>query len=94
MVAHPENLLMSERMLHFAQENDVRLLTVDQAKEEGIIGQNVFAPEPIPFKIRDLDQIAEPIIYKNSSQNKYSGEKFLSKRGERRKNARNTKRRF
>lgn len=73
---------------------DIEIITHEEAERQRLTTNKAFESEPIPFKIRDIEPIQDVILTKSPNQNKYSGEKFLSKRGERRKNARNTKRRF
>lgn len=76
---------------------DAEFISHEEAEQRGITINKAFEPEPIKFKISDLEPISEPFISKNSSSSKYSGEKITTQRSERRKknrDARKSRRQF
>lgn len=95
-VGHINDMLMTTKMV-MDKMPDAEFISHEEAEKRGITTNKAFEPEPIKFKIRDLEPITEPFITKNYSSSKYSGEKITTQRSERRKknrDARNARRHF
>ena len=70
---------------------DAEIILHEEAEQRGITINKVFEPEPIKFKISNLELTAKPFISKKSSSSKYNGEKITTQRSERRKKNRDAR---